>query len=163
MQGYRTDFLNELSMGARKSERLRLHHNIHLTYDDHCQRLFNAIEPGSYIQPHRHLCDNREETLVAIRGVMAVIRFSDSGIVLNVEMLDSGDCGRNVSRVICLPSSQWHTVVALVPGSILLEVKEGPFIPAIAKDLAPWAPGEKLPESLKYYQYLDKISRSWCY
>ena len=39
-----------------------------------------------------------------------------------------------------LPSECWHTLIVLEPASVLLEVKEGPFIPAVAKDIAPWAP-----------------------
>ncbi len=41
-----------------------------------------------------------------------------------------------------VPSSTWHTVVALEPGCVLLEVKGGPFDPSQPKDLAPWAPEE---------------------
>jgi hypothetical protein len=39
-------------------------------------------------------------------------------------------------------STSWHTVIALEPGCVLLEVKAGPFDPNQPKVLAPWAPEE---------------------
>jgi cupin fold WbuC family metalloprotein len=41
-----------------------------------------------------------------------------------------------------LPPGTWHTIIALVAGSILLELKVGPFNPNTAKEPAPWAPEE---------------------
>jgi len=38
------------------------------------------------------------------------------------------------------PMDVWHTVLAKQEISILLEVKEGPFVPDEAKELALWAP-----------------------
>jgi len=46
--------------------------------------LFNAIEPGSYIRPHRHASDPREELLIAVRGLVALVTFDDQGAVTNV-------------------------------------------------------------------------------
>jgi cupin fold WbuC family metalloprotein len=56
-----SEYLDELSGLAKVSPRLRQHRNIHTSYDDPCQRLFNAIEPESYIRPHRHAADPRDE------------------------------------------------------------------------------------------------------
>ena len=41
-----------------------------------------------------------------------------------------------------VPAHMWHTVVVLEPGSVLLEIKAGPFDPDRPKDLAIWAPEE---------------------
>ena len=54
-----------LTKKARESPRFRQHFNIHRSYDDPCQFLFNAIEINSYIQPHRHSLDPKDEYLVA--------------------------------------------------------------------------------------------------
>ncbi|HTG82888.1 MAG TPA: WbuC family cupin fold metalloprotein, partial [Geobacteraceae bacterium] len=47
--------LDQLSAEAANNPRLRKNHNIHPSDDFCCHRLFNAVEPGSYIRPHRHL------------------------------------------------------------------------------------------------------------
>ncbi|MFN7835777.1 MAG: WbuC family cupin fold metalloprotein, partial [Burkholderiaceae bacterium] len=56
-----------------------------------------------------------------------------------------------------VPASTWHTVIALESGSVLLEVKAGPFDPSMPKDLAPWAPEEGASNARPYLQ--DLISR----
>ena len=57
---------------------------MHESYEDPCQRLFNAIEPGSYIRPHRHATDPRDELLIAVRGLMALVTFDNDGKVIGV-------------------------------------------------------------------------------
>ena len=44
------------------------------------------------------------------------------------------------------PMDVWHTVLAKQEISILLEVKEGPFVSDEAKELALWAPQDGLAE-----------------
>lgn len=53
-----------------------------------------------------------------------------------------------------VPANTWHTVIALVPGCVLLEVKAGPFDPNQPKDLAPWAPDEGSAAAAKYLEKL---------
>jgi cupin fold WbuC family metalloprotein len=60
--------LDGLCQQAEHSLRHRKHLNIHSSYQENCQRLFNAIQPNSYIHPHRHYIANKQELLVAIRG-----------------------------------------------------------------------------------------------
>jgi cupin fold WbuC family metalloprotein len=153
--------LNELVCRAEASPRLRQHHNIHKTYEEPCQRLFNAIEPGSYIRPHRHLSVPRDELLVAIRGLMALVIFDDSGQVQQVVRFGSEKYGADLAVGVEIDPATWHTVVALVPGALLMEVKAGPFEPAHPKDLAEWAPPEgsaRVPEFLQ--KLINKISNN---
>jgi hypothetical protein len=49
-----------------------------------------------------------------------------------------------------VPSTTWYTVVALERGSILLEVKAGPFDPDLPKALAPWAREEGSEEADRF-------------
>ena len=49
---------------------------------------------------------------------------------------------------------EWHTVIALVPDSVLFEVKTGPFDPNAAKEFAPWAPVEGTQEALAFMELL---------
>jgi cupin fold WbuC family metalloprotein len=129
-------------MNARSSTRLRQHSNLHSEYSDPCQRLFNAIQPGSYIPPHRHAAVPRVETMVAIRGCMALVVFDDFGNI--DEVIPFGPCGESTDLAAGVEVSAycWHMVVALHPDSILLEVKAGPYDPHRPKERAPWAPEE---------------------
>ena len=60
--------LDGLCQKAEHSPRRRQHLNIHCSYQESCQRLFNAIQPKSYIPPQRHSVANKQELLVAVRG-----------------------------------------------------------------------------------------------
>ena len=154
MQVFTSQTLDELANKAKANPRLRQHKNIHSCYQDPCQRLFNAIEPGSYIRPHKHATDPRDEMLVAVRGLMALVTFNDEGEVTAVVRFGSEKYASECAVGVELPSSTWHTVVALVPGCVLLEVKAGPFDPSQPKDLAPWAPKEGEPNAKQYLENL---------
>lgn len=61
--------------------------NLHQSYQENCQRLFNAIGCNSYIQPHRHILDNKIEILIAIKGLFALFYFDDHGKTKEVYFL----------------------------------------------------------------------------
>jgi cupin fold WbuC family metalloprotein len=142
MKIFDAQYLNDLTDQARLSPRLRQHNNIHQSYKDVCQRLFNSIEPGSYIRPHRHIANPKDELLIAVRGVMALVTFDDKGDVINMMRFGAERHGEDLALGAEVTSSTWHTVIALEPGCILLEIKAGPFDPNQPKDLAKWAPEE---------------------
>jgi cupin fold WbuC family metalloprotein len=158
MKSFDAQYLNYLAEQAKNSPRLRQHRNIHQSYQDACQRLFNAIEPGSYIRPHRHATEPREELLVAIRGSMALITFDDQGSVTGVLRFGSEKHGSDLAAGAEVAASTWHTVVALEPGCVLLEVKAGPFDPSQPKDLALWAPDEGSAIAQGYLQGLAELA-----
>jgi cupin fold WbuC family metalloprotein len=154
MKIFDAQYLDDLRGQAKVSPRLRQHRNVHQSYQDVSQRLFNAIEPGSYIRPHRHASDPREELLIAVRGVMAMVTFDDQGAVTNVLRFGTDRHGDEMAVGAEVSSSTWHTVIALEPGCVLLEVKAGPFDPNQPKDLAPWAPEEGTSSAVSYLQQL---------
>jgi len=158
MKQFSTDYLSDLTEQAKTNDRLRQHRNIHQSFQDPCQRLFNAIEPGSYIRPHRHSSDPRDELLVAIRGVMALITFDANGTVTNVLRLGTEKYGLAPCPAAEVPSDVWHTVIALESGCVLLETKAGPFDPDQPKDLAPWAPPEFSIDASHYLKTLTHIA-----
>lgn len=157
MKIFSADQLNALVTQAEGSPRLRQHQNIHTGFDEPCQRLFNAIEPGSYIRPHRHYSVPREELLVAIRGLMALVTFDDSGLIKQVVRFGSEKFGSDLAVGVEHSPETWHTVLALEPGSVLLEIKSGPFDPSQPKDLADWAPPEGDTRSIEYLAMLRKL------
>lgn len=149
-------YLDALAAEAAVSPRRRQHRNIHEEYGDPCQRLFNAIEPESYIRPHRHGAVPRDETMMAVRGVMVLFTFDDEGHV--VDMVRFGVCGdEDVAAGVEIPAGCWHTVVALEPGSVLLELKAGPFDPEQPKEMAPWAPEDGSAEAGAYLRGLVEM------
>ena len=149
---FSSEYLSDLVFQAKLSPRLRQHSNIHLEYDDPCQRLFNAIEPESYIRPHCH----GVETLFVVRGLMALVVFSEEGGVERVQRLaPQSRASRKDDAVGAeVQSGKWHTVVSLVSGSVLLEAKAGPFNPDAPKIFAPWAPVESSAEGATYLKKL---------
>ena len=158
MKVFSTEYLNNLSSRAQRNPRKRQHQNIHASYEEPCQRLFNAIEPESYIHPHKHTTDPRDELLIAVRGLMALVLFDEQGIVIDIVRFGAEKSSEGLSVGAELPSNIWHTVVALEPGCVLLEVKSGPFDPNQSKDLAPWAPDEGTVETSDYLSELIKAA-----
>jgi cupin fold WbuC family metalloprotein len=154
MKVFSADYLIELTAQAQGNLRKRQHRNIHESYADPCQRLFNAIEPGSYIRPHRHATDPKYELLIALRGSMALMTFDEQGIVTGVVRFGADRNGDGMAVGAEVPANMWHTVIALEPGCVLLEVKAGPFDPNQSKDLAPWAPDEGSPT---VSEFLNKL------
>ncbi len=130
--------LDQLSDLARGTKRLRCNLNLHASYDDPCQRLFNAVEPGTYIRPHRHTDPPKPETFVLIRGRLAILIFNDDGEVTESILLDQ----REEIIAVDVPQGIWHTALSLSPGTIFFETKPGPYMPLSDKDFAPWAPAE---------------------
>jgi cupin fold WbuC family metalloprotein len=145
--------LDELSLAARQRPRLRLNHNLHEDYLDLCQRLLNAVEPGTYVRPHRHLDPPRPECFVLLRGRMAVLLFTeDGGIDEIIPLTASGPCWG-----VDIPPGAWHSLVSLAPGTVFFETKPGPYLPLADKDFAPWAPAEESAETKDYLEFLTGL------
>lgn len=138
------DMLDRLASEAAATARRRLNLNLHASHAEPCQRFFNAMEPDSYLRPHRQLSIPRDKLLVGIRGQFALILFADDGTFSEVVPFAGGDRRRNVA--VEVPAGRWNTVISLATGAVLLEVKEGPFDPDAPRELASWAPEEGAPE-----------------
>jgi len=89
---------------------------------------------------------------------MAFITFDDEGAVSSVQHFGSELYGGNVAVGVDVAPYTWHTVIALVDSSVLLEVKAGPFNLAQPKCMAHWAPVEG---SIDASPYLANL-RSFC-
>jgi cupin fold WbuC family metalloprotein len=156
------EFLRQICIEAVQSPRLRQHRNIHENYNEPCQRLFNAIRVDSYIRPHRHSLDQKSELLLAVQGVFALLTFDAEGTVREVigfgteRYLDRFGFSVGVE----LRSHVWHTVISLMPESILLEIKAGPFVARMAKEAAPWAPDEGNADASEYFNSLRALAKS---
>ena len=67
-EDFDSDYLDALVAQAKAGVRLRQHLNIHQSYDDPSQCLLNAVEPHSYIRPHRHLSDLKTRGYLLLEG-----------------------------------------------------------------------------------------------
>ena len=121
--------LNEVTEAAKASPRLRMNYNYHESLDAPVQRMLNALEPGTDLPIHRHM--HTDETYVLLRGKIVVLFFNDQKEETERVVLDP----MNGSYGINIPKGQWHTLEVLESGSVILEVKEGPYAPLTAADL----------------------------
>ena len=72
MSVLKSKILDETTAKAAESPRLRMNSNLHESYDDVVQRMFNALEPGTIVPIARHPYSN--ETLIMLRGKLRVLR-----------------------------------------------------------------------------------------
>jgi len=122
--------------------------------------MLNAIQPGSYIRPHRHLDPPKSESLILLQGMLGYVSFHDDGSLSEDDLLVL-DAERGVYGCDIRPGV-WHTIFALVPDTVIFEVKPGPYSPANDKDFAPWAPQEYSPEAAVFLTRLeDAFRRLW--
>lgn len=114
--------LDSLISEAKSSPRLRKNYNFHKDLNDKCQRLLNALEPGTVMPIHRHKVD---EVQILMQGSMKVTIHDDEGSIIEEHILDTkkGHYGIQV------PANTWHSLEVLETGTVIFEVKEGPYIP----------------------------------
>jgi cupin fold WbuC family metalloprotein len=121
---------------AATAPRLRTHHNLHPGHDDPIQRMCMAMEPGTYVRPHRH--PDKWELLLIVSGDMRVLYFDGAGKVVNVTRLTAGGPSYGIET----PTGTWHGIVTLAPATLVFECKAGPYAPTQERDFAAWAPPE---------------------
>ncbi|MCF8151097.1 MAG: WbuC family cupin fold metalloprotein [Burkholderiaceae bacterium] len=138
--------LDELCLEAAASPRRRKNRNFHQTDNHPAHRLLNAMQPDSYIPPHRHLDPNKDETFVVLRGLLGLLAFDDAGQVAKAVKVGAGGTAMGVD----IPHGTWHTAVALLPDTVFLEAKAGPYLPFSDAERAPWAPPENSPQAAAY-------------
>lgn len=123
------NLLNFISKQAEENPRLRMNYNLHLSHDDKVQRLLNAMEPGTELPIHRHR--HTDETYILLRGKINVKVFNDKKEFTEIIELDVNEGRYGVS----IPANQWHTVEVLEKGTVIFEIKEGPYCPLQPEDM----------------------------
>lgn len=142
--------LNETTERAKQSPRLRMNHNFHERLDDPVNRMLNALEPGTYLRPHRHLDPDKDEIFLLLRGRVAVFLFDDDGNVSRIQILDPKERIYGAE----IKAGTWHSLLVLESGSVIYEIKEGPFVPLSADNFAPWSPAPEETEAVRRYMEL---------
>jgi cupin fold WbuC family metalloprotein len=136
--------------------RLRKNHNLHPSDESRCHRLLNAIEPASYIRPHRHLDPEKDEAFILMCGRLGVILFSDAGEVTETVTLSLQDGNLAVD----IPHGVFHTAVSLEPGTVFYEAKAGPYRPLSEAESAAWAPHEGDGGAALFLEQLHQLLKS---
>jgi cupin fold WbuC family metalloprotein len=74
--------------------------------------MLNAMEPGTYVQPHKHENPDKREAFLLLRGKMLVVSFDEAGQVTDHVVLDpqAGNFGLEV------PPRTYHTLICLAKG-----------------------------------------------
>ena len=121
--------LDSLTAQAKVSPRLRMNLDLRNSAEDRSQRMLNAIEPGSVLPIHRHR--KTSETVVVLRGHLRETYFDPDGHV--AEVIDLVPGGETVA--LNIPMGQWHTAEAMETGTVILEMKEGPYEPFGPEDI----------------------------
>ncbi len=115
--------LDELSFRAKSIDHLRVNFNLHERSAESVQRLFNAMELGTVIPVHQHL--NAAETIVLLRGKLQITYYDNEKKVIKSNILEPFSDSFGVH----IPKGTWHGVDVLEPGTVVFEVKEGPYEP----------------------------------
>ncbi len=147
--------IDSVSAQAAANPRRRKNFNFHPHESAAANRLLNAIEPDSYVQPHRHLDPAKDQTLVVLRGAVGLVVFDEDGGILQHAVLRAGSSAIGVD----IPHATWHTFVALEPESVIFEAKAGPYMPLAREEKASWAPAEGDPAAVAYLERLNDLFR----
>lgn len=128
------DVLNQ----ARNSPRGRINYNFHDGPLDPLQRMLNAMQPGTYLQPHKHENPDKREVFMALTGRFVVIQFSEDGSIDDYMILDPS-MDEFAAEV---KPRTYHTIICLASDSVIYELKDGPYDVSDDKHFASWAPKE---------------------
>jgi cupin fold WbuC family metalloprotein len=146
---YSVKVLNDLTTAAKATERKRINLNIHESTEAAVQRLFLAVEPETYIRPHRHPQAHKWELFVVLDGEMDLLLFNDLGDIVNRIALSA-----TTTRAVEIPANTWHSYISKKSGTLALEIKEGAYLPSPEEDFLSMSPAENTDEAAAYLQWM---------
>lgn len=123
------DILNKVTESAKASPRLRMNYNLHESFEDAVQRMFNALEPGTIVPIARHPYSS--ETLIMLRGRLRVLIYDDNKNIIEDVVIEANT--DNIGYHI--PKGSWHQVESLEDGTVCFETREGPYTPVAECDI----------------------------
>ena len=121
------ELLDALTEQAKNNPRLRMNYDLRNSADDQSQRMLNALEPGTIMPIHRHR--GTSETCVCIRGHFEEYFYDENGKLMEtIDMVPGG-------TILNIEKGQWHSLKCLESGTILLEMKDGRYVPLEPEDV----------------------------
>ena len=141
---------------AQTSPRLRMNYNFHEGLGDKCQRLLNALEPGTVMPIHHHKVD---EMWMVLKGKLRLTIHDDSGAVIERNRRGAG------SKVLCrivlhscggFSSISFHLQTQDYGATPMIPLREGlrKFVEYVAKQQAA---GDTQPMQEIAVEYNDKV------
>lgn len=131
--------LDTLTQQAKESPRLRMNYDLRNSAEDQSQRMLNALEPGTVLPIHRHR--KTTETVVMLRGRAIQYIYDDAGNQVDAVLLAAGSVDSDLiahssdsALIAAVPAmtvekGQWHRLEALESGTVIVEMKDGPYEP----------------------------------
>ncbi len=116
------DLISKVSDEAKNSPRLRMNYNFHKSLEDKCQRLLNALEPGTILPIHKHDVD---EMWIVLTGKLRLNIHDNNQNITDSYILTPKEEKFGVN----IPADTWHSLESLESGTVIVEVKEGPYKP----------------------------------
>ena len=144
--------LHATVQASHESARGRIIQPFHRSEQDILHRMFNAVQPDSYVRPHRHLEPPKAEAWIVLRGAVVFFTFEENGEIRDCLELRAFGPAFGVDLV----PGVFHTFLAVEPDTVVYEVKTGPYLASNDKDFAGFAPAEGTPEAGRYLAYLRR-------
>ena len=151
--------VEQKAQDAQASGRQRDIHVLHTGNEDTLQRMLNAMQPGTYITPHRHVSVPKAEAVVVLQGSLGFVHFEDDGSYDEQHFVHINP--KEGIFGVDYRAGVWHTFIALEPDTVVFEVKPGPYDAATDKEFAPWAPAEGDAEAVDYLSALETHFRQF--
>ncbi|WP_419785687.1 WbuC family cupin fold metalloprotein [Pseudodesulfovibrio sp.] len=145
--------VGNLLKASQESPRKRMLQRIHKEDGETVHRMFNALQPGTYVTPHRHLHPAKTETILTIAGALLFVEFDENGKFLRHTLLQPGT---EIFGVDVAPHV-YHTYIALKADTLIFEIKTGPYAHDTDKNMPDWAPREGTEEADTYLLDLIKL------
>jgi len=138
MLNFSEEDLGKLIERSRSSRRRRAPLPLHA--DDYAgpQALINAIQPDSYMRPHRH---DGDEIWIPVRGHVKLVTFEETGIIMDIFSLFP--LSRDGYVFTQVPEGVYHSAFAVDRDSVFGNISQGPFDKTAYKEFATWAPDEE--------------------
>jgi cupin fold WbuC family metalloprotein len=114
-----------LRAAVRDAPKRRARINAHPGNGDALHEMIIAIEPASYIRPHRH--PGKSEAFHIIEGEVDIVIFGDDGEIERVVPL--GEKGGQHPFYYRMSEPRFHTLVIRSALLIVHEITNGPFLP----------------------------------
>jgi len=106
-----------------------MNYNLHKSLDSKSQRLLNALELNTKLPIHRH--QHTTETYIVLRGSIWVLLYNHNCEIEQAIILNPSEGNYGVD----IPIGRWHSLEVLESGTVIFEVKDGPYMPIEEKDM----------------------------
>ena len=136
---------------AKSSYRQRAAEPIHKDHQDPIQRVFMSANCGTYVAPHLHP-DKEWELIILLEGAIDILLFSEEGC------LDQRISLQKNKNIVCeYRANKFHGAIIRRQNTVVMEFKNGPYVPENAKLYPKWAPSENSADAAHFNEGLKQL------